>query len=224
MDRRARRQADGLADLPHARRVAAAADLAVDELEDLTLSGGQIGHEGRRKHDRAFVANTCSIFPLTPNTRSAWMLEQAFGRTTGPSSRPDVAVTPPWFAGSTGRKPDRRAKEQDQMATVTTAFGIGTAALPATRRTPRRRCHRRGLPGVRPCPTGVGASPWCSRWARGRDGAGGRALGGSPLAAPERTRPPLSARHVVVVEPGDTLWSIAVRSRRARIRARSSTP
>ena len=35
VDRGARREADGLADLAHAGRVAAAADLGVDELEDL---------------------------------------------------------------------------------------------------------------------------------------------------------------------------------------------
>ena len=38
------RQAHGLADLPHARRVAAAADLGVDELEHLALPGRQVGH------------------------------------------------------------------------------------------------------------------------------------------------------------------------------------
>ena len=42
--RGAGRQADGLADLPHARRVAAAAHLGVDELEHLALPGGQVGH------------------------------------------------------------------------------------------------------------------------------------------------------------------------------------
>ena len=46
VDRGARREADGLADLPDARRVAAVADLGVDELEDLALAGGQIGHSG----------------------------------------------------------------------------------------------------------------------------------------------------------------------------------
>src|SRR4029453_7168664 len=41
---RAGRQAHGLADLPHARRGAAAAPLGVDELEHLALPGGQVGH------------------------------------------------------------------------------------------------------------------------------------------------------------------------------------
>ena len=48
VDRGARGEADGLADLADARRVAAAADLGVDELEDLALAGGEIGH-GRRR-------------------------------------------------------------------------------------------------------------------------------------------------------------------------------
>lgn len=42
---------------------------------------------------------------------------------------------------------------------------------------------------------------------------GGRALlgvlGGGPLAAPDTSRPRLVVRHVYVVQPGDTLWSIA---------------
>ena len=38
-----RRQADGLADLADARRVALLADLGVDELEDLALAGGEPG-------------------------------------------------------------------------------------------------------------------------------------------------------------------------------------
>ena len=46
VDGGARRQADGLADLADARRVAAVADLGVDELEHLTLAGGQFGHVG----------------------------------------------------------------------------------------------------------------------------------------------------------------------------------
>ena len=39
VDRGGRREADRLADLPHARRVAALADLGVDELEHLALAG-----------------------------------------------------------------------------------------------------------------------------------------------------------------------------------------
>ena len=41
--RRRRRQADGLADLADARRVAPLADLGVDELEHLALAGGERG-------------------------------------------------------------------------------------------------------------------------------------------------------------------------------------
>ena len=39
MDRRARRQADGFADLAHTRWIPPVADLGVDELEDLALTG-----------------------------------------------------------------------------------------------------------------------------------------------------------------------------------------
>ena len=41
-------------------------------------------------------------------------------------------------------------------------------------------------------------------------GQAGGALGGSPLAAPER-RPTASSVQTVVVRPGDTLWAIAQR-------------
>ena len=41
-------------------------------------------------------------------------------------------------------------------------------------------------------------------------GQAGGALGGSPLAAPER-RPTASSLQTVVVQPGDTLWAIARR-------------
>ncbi len=41
-------------------------------------------------------------------------------------------------------------------------------------------------------------------------GQAGGALGGSPLAAPER-RPTASSVQTVVVQPGDTLWAIARR-------------
>jgi LysM domain len=41
-------------------------------------------------------------------------------------------------------------------------------------------------------------------------GQAGGALGGSPLAAPER-RPTAPSLQTVVVQPGDTLWSIAKR-------------
>jgi len=98
------------------------------------------------------------------------------------------------------------------MATVTTAYGIGTAALPATRRTPPRAAT----------PRGRRASPMTYRRRRIAaavlalgvvvvTGQAGVALGGSPLAAPERTPTALPSSRLVVVEPGDTLWSIAVR-------------
>ena len=60
VDRGARREPDGLADLTHARRVAALADLGVDELEDLALAFGEVVSCGARYHDQVFGANTCS--------------------------------------------------------------------------------------------------------------------------------------------------------------------
>ena len=69
----ARREADGLADLPDARRVAAVADLGVDELEDLTLAGGQIGHSSDGttivRSGQTPVRNFLPE-PLDPNGRS----------------------------------------------------------------------------------------------------------------------------------------------------------
>ena len=41
MHRGTRRQADGLADLAHAGRIALAANLGIDELEDLLLARGE---------------------------------------------------------------------------------------------------------------------------------------------------------------------------------------
>ena len=46
-----RREPDGLADLPDARRVAALADLGVDELQDLPLAGGERASGGDRGPD-----------------------------------------------------------------------------------------------------------------------------------------------------------------------------
>jgi Tfp pilus assembly protein FimV len=106
------------------------------------------------------------------------------------------------------------------MAACTTAPGIGMVSWPATsRRAPRAAIAR----GTRVTPAtyrrrrlfvgllALGVVVVAAR--------AGVALGGSPLAAPER-RPASSSiaagaaggtGSVVVVEPGDTLWSIATR-------------
>src|SRR4029077_13588446 len=74
----ARREADGLADLSHAGRVATVADLGVDELEHLTLAGGQFGHRstvtlsrvrGKHPFGISLDSNDCSCEPA--NRRSA---------------------------------------------------------------------------------------------------------------------------------------------------------
>jgi len=102
------------------------------------------------------------------------------------------------------------------MAACTTAPGIGTVSWPATSRPVPRAVIARG---VRVTPAtyrrrrlavallALGVVVVAAR--------AGVALGGSPLAAPER-RPASSALPAggaasVVVEPGDTLWSIATR-------------
>jgi hypothetical protein len=105
------------------------------------------------------------------------------------------------------------------MAACTTAPGIGLGAWPATSRpVPRGAIPRGPLGGARVSP----ATYWRRRLLVGLLALGvsvvaaraGVALGGSPLAAPER-RPASSApthpAPAVVVRPGDTLWSIASR-------------
>ena len=95
------------------------------------------------------------------------------------------------------------------MTAITISPGNGFPASPATRRTPPRAAT----------PRGRRATPATYRRRRIVAallalgivvvmGQAGVALGGSPLAAPER-RP--AAVDAVVVRPGDTLWSLAVR-------------
>jgi hypothetical protein len=107
------------------------------------------------------------------------------------------------------------------MTAITISPGNGFPASPATRRTPPRAAT----------PRGRRATPATYRRRRIAAsvlalgivvvmGQAGVALGGSPLAVPERrptaapalveSRAPDGAR-LVVVRPGDTLWSIAVR-------------
>jgi hypothetical protein len=104
------------------------------------------------------------------------------------------------------------------MAACTTAPGIGFDGWPATSRPAPRGAIPRGPLG------GAGVTPATYRRRRLSVGLlalgvvvvaarAGVALGGSPLAAPER-RPASSApagSTTVVVRPGDTLWSIASR-------------
>jgi hypothetical protein len=103
------------------------------------------------------------------------------------------------------------------MAACTTAPGIGVTGWPATGRVAPRGAIPRGALGR--------ARVGPATYARRRIAVGvlalgllvvaaraGDALGGSPLAAPER-RPAGSSGEAasIVVHPGDTLWSIATR-------------
>jgi hypothetical protein len=96
------------------------------------------------------------------------------------------------------------------MAAVTTVPGFGVRVLPTGRPGSSRLATRRGR----------GTSPATLRRRRivaavlalgvvVVAGQAGGALGGSPLAAPER-RPTVSTE-TIVVRPGDTLWGIAQR-------------
>jgi nucleoid-associated protein YgaU len=97
------------------------------------------------------------------------------------------------------------------MAAVTTVTGIGVRAFPMTRPAPPRAATPRPRRTSR-------AAFWRRRIATAVlalgvvvvAGQAGAALGGSTLAAPGR-RPSLPASHLVVVQPGDTLWGIARR-------------
>jgi hypothetical protein len=104
------------------------------------------------------------------------------------------------------------------MAACTTAPGIGLGGWPATSRpVPRGAIPRGPLGGARVTPAtyrrrrlSVGLLALGVVVVAARAGV---ALGGSPLAAPER-RPASSAAGsaaTVVARPGDTLWSIATR-------------
>ena len=104
------------------------------------------------------------------------------------------------------------------MAACTTAPGIGLGGWPATSRPVPRGAILRGPSG--------GARVTPATYRRRRLSVGllalgvlvvaaraGVALGGSPLAAPERRPASFSpgSAATVVARPGDTLWSIATR-------------
>ena len=98
------------------------------------------------------------------------------------------------------------------MAAVTTYFGEDLPAYPATRRAvPRAAIARARRPSS--------AVYWRRRLAVVAMAVGlvvvaaqaGDALGGSPLAAPER-RPTSSTLVEVKARPGDSLWSIVERT------------
>jgi nucleoid-associated protein YgaU len=98
------------------------------------------------------------------------------------------------------------------MAAVTTYFGEDVPASPATRRAvPRAAIARARRPST--------AVYWRRRLAVVGLALGlvvvaaqaGDALGGAPLAAPER-RPASSTVVEVTVRPGDSLWSIVERT------------
>ena len=98
------------------------------------------------------------------------------------------------------------------MAAVTTYFGSDSPAYPATRRAvPRAAIARARRPSS--------AVYWRRRLAVVGMAVGlvvvaaqaGDALGGSPLAAPER-RPASSSIVEVTARPGDSLWSIVERT------------
>jgi hypothetical protein len=158
------------------------------------------------------------------------MCEQAFAGVRTAEGLGSVAVTPPWFARPVTTTTDDREKTR-QMAACTTAPGIATFGWPATsRRAPRGAIPRGPLAGSRVTPTtyrrrrlavallALGVVVVAAR--------AGVALGGSPLAAPERRPASSSASSpsaqsledghlesggIVVVRAGDTLWSIASR-------------
>jgi hypothetical protein len=128
-----------------------------------------------------------------------------------------MTVTPPWFDRLTieiGPPPVRRPRGASQVAAVTAFLGNDFPAYPATRRAVPRAAIARAR---RPSP----AVYWRRRLAVVGMAVGlvvvaaqaGDALGGSPLAAPERR--PASEREAAVVEvtvrPGDSLWSIVER-------------
>jgi len=102
--------------------------------------------------------------------------------------------------------------KEHQVAAVTTYFGEDLPAYPATRRAvPRAAIARARRPSS--------AVYWRRRLAVVAMAVGlvvvaaqaGDALGGSPLAAPER-RPASSSVVEVTARPGDSLWSIVERT------------
>ena len=66
---RGRREADGLADLAHRRRVAMTNEVGVDHLEDLLLPRGQVGHVVSRRG--SIASNTCSDGSAVAGRRSS---------------------------------------------------------------------------------------------------------------------------------------------------------
>ncbi len=98
------------------------------------------------------------------------------------------------------------------MAAVTTVPGIGVRSCPSGHRAPARVATpraRRATPATyRRRRVVVAALALGVVVVAAQAGA---ALGGSPLAAPERRPASSSTTRRVVVQPGDTLWSIATR-------------
>ncbi len=162
VDRGAGREADGFADLPDARRVAAVADLGVDELEHLALTGGQIGRWRGRYHDRAFGANTCSQFlpeTLDPNGCSCRRYEQCsvglrVAVADGSEQTPRISVTPPWSCSSAGRRHGAKTVQRKEQAMAAIMIPTGSSRLdertiPITTR-PSARRQPTTAPGRRP--------------------------------------------------------------------------
>ena len=236
-----RREADGLADLADARRVAPLADLGVDELEHLPLAGGErarparVGCGERRdglawalshgptvtrsrvrgKHpfdifldvEQAFVQRSC----LTPVVRSSRQHRHRFqepptGRSSSELAAADT-LDPPSATRASTTRPSRLPAGPPRA-------GRRSSAPPADRRA-----------ATEPPPStdvGVGSSP--SLLGLGLVLAVGTVRARRSAGPP--SPPPSAARtsSTVVVEPGDTLWSIAAaRSPPTPIRAPSST-
>ena len=247
---RARREADGLADLPHARRVAAPAHLGVDELEDLALAGGEgcglRSWRARRTHDQAFGANTRSehsrltldgerLFVVGCDRTGVRSPERPLGPGTGARwTGPGVTVTPPWFDPPQPDAPasDRTRRRKHMAAVMITER---PARSRGTGRDPSRRSGRASSPPPRPRGSGRRDPGRPATFRRRRlaplvglvavvvmAAQAGAALGGSPLAAPERR--PAVGHAATSSQPGDSLWSIAQRPRAGcRSPRRSST-
>src|SRR5262249_5241324 len=79
---RRRDQADRLADLADARRIAVALDRVSDELQDQALSLGQAGREqvGKRRHDRGHGTYLRLATALAGPASAGWAATGALGR------------------------------------------------------------------------------------------------------------------------------------------------
>ena len=233
---RGRRQADGLADLAHARRIALLARLGVDELEHLPLAGGQAGRSAasgglgaacaldmgstvtrsrvRGKHpfafsldiEQAFVHRSC----LTPLVRSSRQASRS-----PPVHRSRRPMARSIQEHRHGRRPPARAPSY--LEPVDVPYGacgssspIVSSLRPRSARRHQRAVYRRRR--VLAALVGLGLVLTIAR--------AGAALGGSSLATPER----LPHVQHVVVQPGDTLWSIARRGRSRPRRAADRRP